>query len=404
MYQTRIHQWGLDKKLKEHEARAIIHMLARRCGKATRMRLRDLPVDVEKSYSHVRRKGITIDEVLDSDAASLPDLVCETPAVSPRPMPQDLIPTVSADNIIPQLQDFMTMAGPQDLGSPRAFRMVEKLFSDAREFSLGSIHHDPSGKLFYASGATMKVYDAIERAYDLVDQHQDIQGRNLVAKEYSNFETMVADMSHGDVFMMICSIARLLKRQEKQKSMALLLCRLLSSAATNSKSRGHPILSIYGRMFSSIGLLLHNVEAPDYILAAVHVFIDSLTTILGPVHVQTVFATVTLSRVTALLYGPEGLLGPLETLRSSLKEQPGWDTPQSQLVLVELAALNVACGHYQMARNLARQFEILQRKREVPNIQLIEMVRAFLNNAIAKQTRISVISENRLYHRVDEAE
>ena len=396
MYQTRVHQWGLDKKLKEHEARAIIHMLARQRGKATRMRLRDLPVDIDKAYSHFRRKGITIDEVLDSDAASLPELVCETPAVSPRPVPQDLTPTVSADNIIPELQDLMVMAGPQDLGSPRAFRIVEMLFVDAREYLLRSTNlgygHNRSKKHFYDVGALVKVYHTTLKAWFLFDRHGEVRARDLVLYGFLDFETTVEDMSCEAILMMIHSIATFLERQQKQKSMALLLCGQLYATATNSKSRGDPIISVFGRMFSRIGLLLHNDDAPDYLLTVVHVFIDSLKTILGPVQEQTVFAAVVLSRVTRSLYGPKGLLGPLETLRSSLEKQPGWGRVQSAMVTVETAALNVACGDYQTARNIVKQFDIFQRESEVANIRGIERIRVFFEWHDGEG---SVISEDR---------
>jgi hypothetical protein len=88
MYKFRIKKWGLDKKHKEHEARAIIHMHTSRLGKATRIRLRGQSVDINNVLSYFKRKRIAIEDVLSSEAATLQDLVCETPVMSPRPMPQ----------------------------------------------------------------------------------------------------------------------------------------------------------------------------------------------------------------------------------------------------------------------------------------------------------------------------
>ena len=361
MYKTRIHQWGLDKKLKDHEARAIIHMHARRRGKATRMRLRDLPVDIEKVYSHFQRKGTTIDSVLASDAASLPDLVCETPAASPAPMSQDLVSMIPADSIIPELQSLMTMAGPQDLGSPRAFRVGEMLFVNAREYLLGTIpfrydcsvvRNDPRGLR-----ARKKLYNTIGKALRLFDRHQELQAHVLVARKYSNAESIAIYMSSYAVLELITLIAVLLGKQQKHKSAASMLCKQLYTAAINFNSGKDPIISVFGRFLLNLGLLLHTDDAADYLLATVHVFIDSLKTILGPNHSRTVFAAVVLSRVTRVLYGPKGLLKPLETLRSSLEEQHGWGGIDSAMIKAETIQLNMECGHYQTARDLVGELE-----------------------------------------------
>ena len=362
MYKTRLHQWGLDKKLKEHEARAIIQMHARRNGKATRMRLRDLSVDIKKAYSHFKRKGISIDNVLDSEAALHPELVCETPVASPAPMSQDLVPIVSRDSTIAGLQNLMTVAGPQDIGSPRAFRMVEMLFAEAREYLCCSIHfdhgHSPSRKQAHTPSleASYKVHAEIRKACYRFDQYQEVEVLEFSGKDYSNLENIVEESSCEVALLMILTIAMLLNRQRMLKSTALTLCKQLYSAATNSKSRESPIVSVLGRLFSKLGFLLHyGDDASDYLLAIVHVFIDSLKTTLGPVDVRTVYATVILSRVTRSLYGPNGLLGPLENLRSSLEEQDGWGMRQSDLIMTEIINLNLACGHYQTAQNLLRQ-------------------------------------------------
>ena len=374
MYKTRIHQWGLDRKLKEHEARAIIHMYSRRRGKATRMRLRDLPVGIEKAYSHFQRKKITIDSVLAYDAVWLPDLVCETPAASPAPMSQDLVSMVPADSIIPELQNLMTMAGPQDLGSPGAFRVGEMLFIDAREYINGSIHLGYSLNLSRKSLCSFKalytVYPGMKDSCSRLDQPQEV--RDLVAKEYSNLDKIAEDTSYGVVLMMICTIATLLGRQQKQKLGASMLCKKLYFIAINSKSRQDPIISVFGRFFSNLDLLLHTDDAADYLLATIHVFIDSLKMILGPVHLRTLNAVVVLSEVTNILYGPEGLLKPLETLRSSLEEQSGWSMKHSAMIMMEIIELNIECGHYQTAQNIVREFKKFAILQDIKNDWLIK--------------------------------
>ena len=344
MYKTRIHQWGLDKKLKEHEARAIIHMHARRRGKATRMRLRDVPVDIQRVYSHFQRKGITVDSVLDSDAVSLPDLVCETPPMSPRPTHQALIPIQSADITIPEPQDRVTAAGPRDLGSPRAFRMVEMLLVDIREYSLISIHikygDNPFGNTlcdlfnFETFQLTLK-----KASFFMYCGAEDYSCEMVISNLKHLFEEMFCEAP----FLMIKSIAMFLSRECKQRSQALVLCMQLFTATMNSQIREQPLIFILGRLLSTIGLLLRNDDAPDYLLAAVHVFIDSLKTILGPFHQRTVCAAVILARVTRYLYGPTGVLRPLEALRSSLEMHNQSGTSQSIFINQEIRKIHNEC-------------------------------------------------------------
>src|SRR5450755_3701241 len=121
MYKFRIKKWGLDKKHKEHEARAIIHMHTSRLGKATRIRLRGQSVDINNVLSYFKRKRIAIEDVLSSEAATLQDLVCETPVMSPRPMPQR---TLSAEL--------------HCLESPDRFKTAELLCTEIREYILAS--------------------------------------------------------------------------------------------------------------------------------------------------------------------------------------------------------------------------------------------------------------------------
>ena len=354
MYKSRLHEWGLDKNLKDHEARAIIHMHARWHRQATRMRLRDRPVDVEKAYSHLKRKGISIDDVLHSDAASLPDLVCETPAVSPSPTH-------------PELQKLMTMTTPQDLGSPRTFRMVEMLFADAREYVFSSIRfeydHNRSREQSLGLGDFQEVRCRIPTASYFFVQPQEVPVSFLVGNGCFNLEKIVEDKSCEAALWIIDSIAMLLERKHRQKRTALMLCKQLYSASSISKSRRQPIT--FMKLLSKIGLLLHNDDAPDFLLATVHVLIDSLKSILGPVHIQTVHAAVILSRVTRSLYGPEGLLEPLETLQSSLREH-GLGIREDAMIINEIITIHISHGHHDVAHQLTRQ--LAQRR---PNLSRI---------------------------------
>ena len=367
MYRTRIHQWGLNKKLKEHEARAIIQMHVRRGDKATRMRLRDLPVDIKKAYSHFKRKGITIDDVLDSEAALLPDLICETPAASPEPMSQDLIPIVLAADIIPELQNRMMIAGPQGLGTPAAFRMAEMLFVDTREYLIGSIHlengHDSFTLDPLGHGGQIAILLSV---VDLYGQHRAIN-RGITKDHSKSLEIILRHESCEAVLLIIRWMAMLLGRQQQeQKSTALVLCKQLYSAAIYFISNRDPIISALGRLLSKMCLLIHHDDAPHYLLAMTHVILDSLKTLLAPPHRLTVIAAVTLSRMMCSLYGPEGLLSSLETLWSSLEKQDGWGMEQLFLIMIEM--INIRCGQNLTPRLLLKWFDRASSEKTYANI------------------------------------
>lgn len=86
MYKSRIRKWGIDKNLKEYEARAIIHMHARRQGRATQIQLRGRTINIESVQQYFRRKRINIKDILSSSPVTIPDLICHTPVMmSPTP-------------------------------------------------------------------------------------------------------------------------------------------------------------------------------------------------------------------------------------------------------------------------------------------------------------------------------
>jgi hypothetical protein len=86
MFKTRIKQWGLDKKNKEHEMLAIIRKQRNReaVGKTSSFRVRGRTVDMTRVEYHFKRKGVSMNEVirtLSSPAPSTPSAIsCFTPS------------------------------------------------------------------------------------------------------------------------------------------------------------------------------------------------------------------------------------------------------------------------------------------------------------------------------------
>ena len=152
MYNTRIKQWGITKNEKEHEARAIVRLHHQRIGKpSTEMSLRRRPVNVRKSEMHLKRKGISIEDVLSSSSNCAPaedlDLVCRTPPpvepqaasrvgvfVEPSSHEVSLLGVVSS-------RSFIDAPGgiAKRVELPDGLKIVETMFADLREFMMSSI-------------------------------------------------------------------------------------------------------------------------------------------------------------------------------------------------------------------------------------------------------------------------
>ena len=94
MYKTHIAKWGLDKKNKEPEMRAIVRKNKQRAerGKLSNFRVRKRHLNFAEVVRYWERKGVTIDEVIARSTASpTPEAVeCFTPVPSPITPSEDL--------------------------------------------------------------------------------------------------------------------------------------------------------------------------------------------------------------------------------------------------------------------------------------------------------------------------
>ena len=94
MYKTHIQQWGLDKKNKEPEMRAIVRKHKQRAdqGKPSTIHVRGQIRTIVEVFRYWERKGVSIDEVIVRRTTSpTPEAVIfSTPVTSPIPTPQVL--------------------------------------------------------------------------------------------------------------------------------------------------------------------------------------------------------------------------------------------------------------------------------------------------------------------------
>ena len=339
MYKSRIQKWGLDKKHKEHEARAIIHMHTLRLGKATRIRLRGQSVDINNVLSYFKRKGIAIEDVLSSEVATIQDLVCVTPVISLRTMPQR---TLRADL--------------HHLESPDRFLTAELLCTEIREYILasfgtgrwvshGSDKYCQSKKALFAKGCPLDLFREVSNACSLFDHARPVQAVQTLSDGFASIKIIVADQSLGASPYLVRSVALLLVRRLKRE--VLSLCKQLCSMAAIVDSGGDRVTQFFKNIFLRIALLARNDEATDFLLTALQSLVDSYVEILGVCHLQTVQAVSTLTRVMNILCGPQSLVGPLTALYRSMEMQQGPGAWQSLLLLFELVDVHVDFRQFQ---------------------------------------------------------
>jgi tetratricopeptide (TPR) repeat protein len=149
MYKTRIGLWGLDKKRKASEMRALVSMALerQRAGKRSRFRIRGHIVPLTEAQKYFRRKGITNlgDIFAQSDEVLAPsDLTCSTAGNSPEPINDDHLWQANQD--LHNVQELQPLASQSSgltsdpsgiwpsLSSPEKYSQMEQLLVAAREY------------------------------------------------------------------------------------------------------------------------------------------------------------------------------------------------------------------------------------------------------------------------------
>jgi hypothetical protein len=86
MYKNRITKWKLDKRNKESEIMAVVRKKHQRdaVGKASEFHLRGRLVDLDNVHRYLKRKGMSIENAIELNAATPPELRCCTPDAVPR--------------------------------------------------------------------------------------------------------------------------------------------------------------------------------------------------------------------------------------------------------------------------------------------------------------------------------
>lgn len=318
-------------------------------------------MDINNVQSYFKRKRIAIEDVLNSNAPTLSDLVCETPATSPRPISQRTagFPSPLPDSdIFSKMQSLAVRVDPQQLESPDSFKTAELLFADIRQYvlvsfgtgcwiSLGPDTYCQSKRASFTEDESLDLY------YLFSEKRPADAVQRKLFKEFEHIESAVEAQSVMILPYLIRLIAILLEL--KLKPIVLMLCRQLCFMASIVGSREDWVNFFFKSIFSRIRALAQNDEANDYLLAALRSSIDSHEKVLGPFHLQTLRTTSMLTHVTTILHGSSGIMGPLMGLYGSLERQQGPGTVQSLRVLHDLVNIYIDSNQLQAAETAAQK-------------------------------------------------
>ncbi|KAL8774359.1 MAG: hypothetical protein Q9209_001110 [Squamulea sp. 1 TL-2023] len=372
MYKVRIRKWGLDKKIKEHEARAILHSYNSLKSKSTEIRLRGRRVDVRRIEHYFHRKGVSVEDVLSTPTVAVPEVTIHTNSAvtKVRSLPKrrcsfstnqtsDFTASSSGDNKILNLREEASAVSPQYISNPDIFRIAESVFAGVHEsvlasFTLGYWVSRGSDD-FCRNQMTLGLENSINPYYNETrlaclwfDKNRPDQAKQLLLKHFAQAKALVHRQAMHALPYIIESLAILLANRKYQ-----IANEMLKQLAVAFGLNSNQTTLIFKRIFRMMRTLICQEGADGFLLAMVRSLIGSYEKVLGSSHLQTIEMISILTRVFACLYGPVGLDNPLNTLYQSMVQQYGPQDARSLWVLLDKANIQLRCGQYSTAEATA---------------------------------------------------
>ena len=264
MYKTRIAKWGLDKKNKEPEMRAIVRKNKQRAeqGKRSSFRVRKRDLDFTEVVRYWKRRGVTVDEVIARSTAS------------PTPETVECFTVVSSP-----------ITPPDDLATPEyIFRIIRGYI--AASFESGTwVKTDPQTKCYSIKGRKDDNY-----AVDFSDMCY-LAGRLFVTKKFDEVENTLSPTSAISRKMLLAeapqTIEAILDRVAKMSSrryheITLRILRQLSATSKELLGENHPL-----SLFTGWLAAMPRSQVKAIVSRCFDVIIDDFESLIGPMHTTT---------------------------------------------------------------------------------------------------------------------
>ena len=328
-YKKHIKKWGIDKKNKDCDMRAIAHKYYQRVqkGKKSHFTVRGQAMDLGEVIRYWQRRNLSIDDVVAQRAASkTPEAVkCYTPLGSPI-----LTPEVLA---LPE-QIFITV------------RDYHKGCFEAR-FWVGDDEKNYCGTAKAQSNSVLmtRFRDQCFLALNLFDASRCEEGGVVVRAATGSIEELVQG-EHPDTLMDLCEIiGNFWVAGRPEVSLAIL--RHFSAMALLKLGERHPLGLICGQLASASDL---NFE--DVVLQSCRILCQVFTSVLGRFHRSSIDAQIMMIYMGSLL-----ALSPQQTSYQALlrecENNLGPYDSRTLDVRLELARTKLNQGNFSGAKEMA---------------------------------------------------
>ena len=311
MYKTHIKQWGLDKKNKEPEMRAIVRKHQQRTaqGKPSTIHVRGQIRNIEEAFRYWERKGVSIDKIIARQAAS---------------------PT-------PEAVKFFTPV-PSPILTPQVLAIPEHMFRATSDYIKGSFESgmwydaDPLSECRSikdennANNDWIRIDEECELARSLSKKKLSYEAVQTLRKVIIKIERVLLAEAPSNLTRMFVLIDDL--REIKEAKVTLLIFRQFSIMSKALLGSEHPVSLICEWLDK-----LYESDVGDIAIRCVQIVVGHLQSSIGPLHLSTLYSRLDLiqmetQRGKACTQKYQRLLGECEkTLRSEdprVMELRGW--------------------------------------------------------------------------------
>ena len=266
MYKTHIAKWGLDKKNKEPEMRAIVRKNKQRAeqGKRSNFRVRKRQLNFAEVVRYWERKGVTIDEVIARSTASpTPEAIeCFTPVSSPIMPPEAL---ATPEYILRIIRGYIAAS----------FESGTWVKTDPRRSCYSIKDGSGSGYNYSVEFTNFCVLAAQLLATENSDE---MKGTLFVATAMSRKMLLAEDP--GILMVILDRIACM--QYSNQREIALHMLRLLSAISKELLGESHPLSLLCAWLAAMPWSQIKNI-----ISRCIDVMVDDFESIVGPMHTST---------------------------------------------------------------------------------------------------------------------
>ena len=317
MYKTRIKQWGLDKKHKENEMRAIVRKTKTlgSQGKSATFRVRGRPVDYKDVVSYFKRRNVRLEDVITQRTGS------KTPEA---------------------VDCFITVPSP--ITTPESIAIPERILVTIRDYFRGSFENgtwvttNPESGCQTTRGQRKSWADLthldgdVMTACHLFDRN-DFQGAGQTLIAATSRIKVIILAEHPDTLHFIFILAQRFLRVKKYE-IALAILRQYSALTEIIMSKTHPIGCICGWLAS-----MAPSQWEAVIARCTGSLADHYESLAGPLNMSTVLSRLdhTMSEVDSghdmnqglvsmkdLLHNCETILGPQDDRSCEVRKCLAW--------------------------------------------------------------------------------